>query len=546
MIRQRVRSYKVILLIADALGIGLSYFAAFWISVDFLGKSLGPDRYLDVFPWVLIGWLVVFRFSNLYNIQLRGSEELLALVKGVLIAVLVTLGVAFFYRPTLEDQGYFTFSRTLLVLLAFLTIPTSFIFRKMLRWGRYRLFKSTRHFNRLIIIGRNNVGFMLANELQKHDLGYELVGFVEDDSPANNLGGVNQTCTAPEGTLPDRQAGAVANPLGLTGSECWDRSPAAEISDGETRPENADRDTSANAWEQAVSQFPVVGRIDQVKQIISDRDVSDVWIALPSAPRDKLMKLVELCLKTKVSWKIVPDLYEVMLDWVRIDSLSGVPLIGIKRSNITGLNVVIKRAMDMVFSSILIVLTALPMLLAVVLVKLTSPGPVLFKQKRVGQNGRRFVFLKFRSMYHKSKRGDHKDFTREWITQKSAPARNNSGEKQVYKITNDSRITPVGKFLRKTSIDELPQIFSVLKGDMSLIGPRPPLAYEVEHYREWHKRRLEVKPGITGLWQISGRNFLSFEEMVKLDIYYIENWSVRFDLKIIFKTVFTVLFGKAY
>ncbi|MCK5578337.1 MAG: hypothetical protein KAI63_02315, partial [Planctomycetes bacterium] len=267
MIRQRVRSYKVILLIADALGIALSYFAAFWISVDFLGKSLEPDRYLDVFPWVLIGWLVVFRFSNLYNIQLRGSEELLALVKGVLIAVLVTLGVAFFYRPTLEDQGYFTFSRTLLVLLAFLTIPTSFIFRKILRWGRYRLFKSTRHFNRLIIIGRNNVGFMLANELQKHDLGYELVGFVEDDSPANNLGGVNQTSAEPEGT-------AVANPLELTGSECWDRSPAAEISDGETRPENADRDTSANAWEQAASKFPVVGRIDQVAQIISDRDVS--------------------------------------------------------------------------------------------------------------------------------------------------------------------------------------------------------------------------------------------------------------------------------
>jgi lipopolysaccharide/colanic/teichoic acid biosynthesis glycosyltransferase len=159
------------------------------------------------------------------------------------------------------------------------------------------------------------------------------------------------------------------------------------------------------------------------------------------------------------------------------------------------------------------------MLITTLLIKLTSKGPILFMQKRVGYNGKRFTFLKFRTMYEGINRTIHKDFTKQWI--EGTVEQNDSEQKTVYKIKADPRRTPIGKWLRKFSIDELPQFFNVLKGDMSLVGPRPSLAYEVEQYKEWHKRRLETKPGITGLWQVSGRNLLSFEEMVKLDIYYI-------------------------
>ncbi len=518
------------LLLADALGITISYFGAFWFSIK-LDKELSLNVYRSVFPAVLVGWLVVFRFTGLYNIRLRGSEEFFVLLKGVVIALVITLSSAFFYRPRLDDQTYFTFSRTLLILLAVLTVPVTLLFRHTFRWGRYKLFKTTRHFNRLIIVGHNELGLMLAKELKKHDLGYELVGFVEDFTPEvkNDL----------------------ERTTGQTCEECWDRSPASESSDGLTRPADLPEEFYKNylngSSAATASDIPIIGRIDEIEKIIAEKEITDIWIALPSAPRERLMSLVNLCLKTKVSWKIVPDLYEVMLDWVHIDSLSGIPLIGIRRSNITGLNIIIKRVMDLVITSWLLILASPFLLLIAIFIKLTSPGPVLFKQKRVGQDGRRFVFLKFRSMYHKAPRTKHKEFTKKWIAGTGETTHDNSKkEKKVYKITDDPRITPIGKFLRKTSLDELPQFFSVFKGEMSLVGPRPPLAYEVEHYHEWHKRRLETKPGITGLWQVSGRNLLSFEEMVKLDIFYIENWSVRLDLQIIIKTVFTVLFHKAY
>lgn len=486
MIKRRERSYKVMILVADALGITTAYFTAFWASVNLAGKTLSLDAYLNIFPWILVGWLVIFRFAALYNIQLRGVEEFIGLIKGVIIATIITLSFAFFYRPPADStDSYFLYSRTLSIFMLPFAILSACVFRNLLRWGRQKVFKTTRHFSRLIIVGKNEWGISLAQELSKRDLGYQLVGFVDDN-------------------------------------------PTLKTDD------------------KLKSSIPVIGSIDDIEKIISEQDINDVWIALPSAPREKLMSLVNLCLKTKVSWKIVPDLYEVMLDWMQIDSLSGIPLIGINRSNITGLNAVIKRGMDIIFSLFFIVILSPLMLITSLLIKITSRGPVFFKQKRIGQNSKRFVFLKFRTMYPRSNRTGHKEFTKDWINGTVAAGENQPGSKPVYKIKNDPRITPIGGFLRKFSLDELPQLFNVLNGDMSLIGPRPPLAYEIEHYQEWHRRRLEARPGITGLWQVSGRNLLPFEEMVKLDIYYIENWSIWLDLKILFKTVFAVVFSRAY
>jgi lipopolysaccharide/colanic/teichoic acid biosynthesis glycosyltransferase len=157
-----------------------------------------------------------------------------------------------------------------------------------------------------------------------------------------------------------------------------------------------------------------------------------------------------------------------------------------------------------------------------IIMKLTSPGPVLFRQERVGLYGKHFTFLKFRSMHVNNNADVHKEFIHNLIAKKSsAQTGNDSAGQKIYKITNDTRVTPLGKILRKTSLDELPQFFNVLKGDMSLAGPRPPIPYEVEKYHIWHRRRvMEVKPGITGLWQVEGRSSTTFDEMVRLDIQY--------------------------
>ena len=202
----------------------------------------------------------------------------------------------------------------------------------------------------------------------------------------------------------------------------------------------------------------------------------------------------------------------------------------------------LKRSID-VAGSIGILIASSPVLLAVAAaIKLTSDGPVLFRQQRVGQYGRRFVFLKFRSMHVSNDDTIHKQYMQSFITG------NNGGEQQnsvrtVFKMKDDPRITSVGNFLRKTSLDEFPQFWNVLIGDMSLVGPRPAIPYEVEHYQPWHKQRLSVKPGITGLWQIMGRSSIRFADMVRLDLQYAKSWTPWMDIKILFKTPKAVISG---
>ena len=204
-----------------------------------------------------------------------------------------------------------------------------------------------------------------------------------------------------------------------------------------------------------------------------------------------------------------------------------------------------KRLMDMIGSAAAIILF-LPLFLAIAIaVKLTSDGPVLFRQVRLGRCGRRFTFLKFRSMYVNNDHTIHKEYVERFIAGASGPDQALGSEQKVYKLTADPRITPLGRFLRKTSLDELPQFFNVLKGDMSLVGPRPPVIYEVEHYDLWHRQRLAaVKPGITGLWQVEGRSRVKFDDMVRLDLRYARSWSIWLDIKILVRTPRAVLMGE--
>jgi lipopolysaccharide/colanic/teichoic acid biosynthesis glycosyltransferase len=207
-------------------------------------------------------------------------------------------------------------------------------------------------------------------------------------------------------------------------------------------------------------------------------------------------------------------------------------------------SLILKRGLDLLGSAALTLICSPLFLVIAIAVKCSSKGPILFRQERIGQFGQSFTFLKFRSMYVGNDHSVHREFVTKLITEEAEAERAAGESPAIYKLTKDSRVTGIGRFLRRTSLDELPQLFNVLRGDMSLVGPRPPIPYELSAYKVWHRRRvLEVKPGITGLWQVTGRSRVKFDEMVRLDLRYAISWSLWLDLKILLRTPLAVVRG---
>ncbi|MCS7285885.1 MAG: undecaprenyl-phosphate glucose phosphotransferase, partial [Anaerolineae bacterium] len=281
-----------------------------------------------------------------------------------------------------------------------------------------------------------------------------------------------------------------------------------------------------------IGRFKGLGELDKIPQIIQEEGVDEVIITLPWMYHRKILGIMEQCERYNVKAKIVPDLFQMSLSQIEVDDLSGLPLISVRPLAFRRWEQFIKRAMDLVIASVALVVFTPLMLIIALAIKLDSPGPVLFKQVRVGKGGKEFVMYKFRSM-----RGGAEE-EQEQLKELSEV------DGPIFKIKNDPRCTRVGKVIRRLSLDELPQLYNVLKGEMSVVGPRPPLPSEVAQYKEWHKRRLAVSPGMTGLWQVSGRSLLSFDEMVLLDLYYIENWSPLLDLKILLRTIPKVIISE--
>jgi lipopolysaccharide/colanic/teichoic acid biosynthesis glycosyltransferase len=201
---------------------------------------------------------------------------------------------------------------------------------------------------------------------------------------------------------------------------------------------------------------------------------------------------------------------------------------------------VLKRLLDIIIALSMVIILAPVMLVVAIAIKLDSKGPIIFRQTRIGKNHQPFTFYKFRSMCHNADSTVHKQFVQSLINGKTAESRCNG----TYKLTTDKRITRVGKFIRKASLDELPQLFNIIKGDMTLVGPRPPIPYEVAEYKDWHHRRLDVTPGLTGLWQVEGRSLVSFDEMCAMDIAYVERRSLLLDLVLMVETIPVVLSGR--
>lgn len=284
--------------------------------------------------------------------------------------------------------------------------------------------------------------------------------------------------------------------------------------------------------EEELKNLRVLGGLDRMDHVLRDFEIEKVIIAFSEADSETLLDLASRCNKMGVECSIIPRLFEVITNEISVTEIGGIPLIKLREKRIGGYKLVLKTIEDYALSVIILLLTWPILLVTAAAIKLDSPGPVFFKHRRVGKNGKYFNCIKFRSMVD----GAH--------TMQAELVENDGGNEHgwlCWKKPSDPRITRVGKWIRKFSIDELPQIFNVLAGQMSLVGPRPHIKEEVENYKEWHRQRLNVKPGITGLWQVSGRSDLPFDEMIKLDLFYIEQWSLWMDIKILLRTVSAVL-----
>ena len=275
----------------------------------------------------------------------------------------------------------------------------------------------------------------------------------------------------------------------------------------------------------------VIGTLEDIPGILHGYSIDEVVFIVPRAKLDSIQNSIYVCEIEGVRATIAADLFELKIARARQTELGGMPLVMFETTVAEEWELFIKRAFDIVASGLGIIILSPIFLLTAILIKLTSPGPVFYVNKRMGLNGRKFVLYKFRSMY----KGAH--------TKISELMEKNEMKGPIFKIKNDPRITPLGKLMRKFSIDELPQLFNVLIGEMSLVGPRPPIPQEVANYEPWQRRRLSMRPGITCIWQVSGRSKIGFDEWMKMDLEYIDNWSLWLDVKILFKTIPAVLFG---
>jgi exopolysaccharide biosynthesis polyprenyl glycosylphosphotransferase len=280
-----------------------------------------------------------------------------------------------------------------------------------------------------------------------------------------------------------------------------------------------------------VSNVEVVGDLKDISAIIRDQSIDDVIFVVPRSRLSFIEEAVLACETVGIRAIVAMDLFDLKIARSRHTELDGIPLVSFETTVATEWQLFVKRAIDVIVSGILIIITAPIQLIAAIAIRLTSYGPILFRQLRVGLNGRKFTLYKFRTMYQGA---DGERFTLEAKNEMNGP---------VFKIKNDPRVTKVGKILRKLSLDELPQFYNVLAGHMSLVGPRPPIPEEVRKYQTWQRRRLSMRPGMTCLWQVMGRNNVDFDEWMKLDLEYLDNWSLWLDFRIMVKTIPAVLFG---
>jgi len=284
---------------------------------------------------------------------------------------------------------------------------------------------------------------------------------------------------------------------------------------------------------QNLNQHNVLVNMENFQNVLMNQVVDEIYFALPIKYFKEIQAYVLIAEEMGITSRVLLDLVEMKFSRINVASLGTLPMITFHSVSLNRLQLFIKRVIDIIGAIVGLVITSVFWIGEAIAIKINSPGPIIFAQNRVGMNGRIFKLYKFRSMYIDAEE-----------KKKDMEAQNENKDGFMFKIKDDPRVTSVGKFIRRTSLDEIPQFFNVLKGDMSLVGTRPPTVDEVKRYKNYHRRRISIKPGITGMWQVSGRSRIKdFDEVVHLDTKYIDEWSVGLDIKIMIKTII-VVFGK--
>ncbi len=485
---------KLALVLADALIAGVSFATAFYL------REGGPIFQQGSFAWsrhfapygalmlfVILIRLLALRYYDLY--RLRGEfsfvEDGIRVFKAAAIGSLLIVAAAFLYRGGFDYRA-FSYARMVFV-IDFLIVLVSFQIIRILMRGAQTFFR-LRGINLIptLVVGRGpEAAFCIREMRERPALGYRVVGAVESVNAAGGL-----------------------------------------------------RDTYEGV--------PVISDLAGLPEAIRLSGANEVIIADSHVSGEALFDVMMQCGRRRgIEFRIAPGLFNCLPSKTEVDQIGALPMIKLFREPLSDFARGTKRVSDIIVA-LLAIIVLFPLWLAIaLLIKIDTRGPIFYRQERVGMDGRMFLVYKFRTMRTDADSEIHREYQKKFIAG-HAEANVGDSKKPAYKLRDDPRITRVGRVLRRFSLDEAPQLFNVLRGDMSVVGPRPPIPYEVESYELWHRKRLDMKPGVTGLWQVSGRNQLSFEEMVKLDLFYIENWSLLFDLKIILRTALVLFRGEGY
>ena len=461
--------------VSDAL-LGLSAFIVayalrFHTGIIPVPKGVPPLRqYINVLPFIVVVVPFGFFLQGLYRLRRGRSrvDDFFAVFVGSILAVLFgmmsTLYVETYIVVSARDTGALEVSQPVWVIFLVLNVALTFASREFMREVLERRWRAGIGLKKILIAGCGDLGRLVADKILEHrELGYQIVGFVDDKAAGDHLG---------------------------------------------------------------YRGFPLLGTLDDAAEITVDESVDHLYVALPPEEHVRMLELLESTSREMVDVKVVPDLLQVIALRARLEDLDGIPVININEPPLQGFNSIVKRVIDVAISAVALLALAIPFGIIAVLVKMTSKGSVLFHQERMGLDGKSFTIVKFRSMYQDAER--------------------HTGP--VWAVADDPRVTPIGRFLRRSNLDELPQLWNVLRGDMSIVGPRPERPHFVAQFKHkipQYMLRHKVKAGLTGWAQVNGwRGNTALEKRIEYDLYYIENWSVRLDLKIMWLTLLRGFFHK--
>jgi Undecaprenyl-phosphate glucose phosphotransferase len=472
MLRRYNRLLIAFYIASDAL-LGLSafiiaYTIRFHTGLIPITKGIPPLRqYLNLLPFIAVLVPLGFHLQNLYRLRRGRSwvDDFFAVFVGSILTVVLGIFVTLYVQTYISpnDRGAYEVSNAVWGLFIVFNVALTFALRQVMREVFERRWRSGLGLQKILIAGSGELGRIVADKIIEHrELGYQIVGFV-DDRPGDHLG---------------------------------------------------------------YRGLPLLGTIDETTEIAAREQIDHLYVALAPEQHLKMIDLLDATARECIDVKVVPDLLQVIALKARLWDLDGVPVIDVNDIPLQGLNSVVKRLLDIAISASALAVLAIPIGIIALLVRISSKGPALFRQERMGLDGSRFSIVKFRSMVDDAERESGPVWTRQ----------------------DDVRVTTLGKFLRKSNVDELPQLWNVLRGDMSIVGPRPERPHFVEQFKHRipsYMLRHKVKSGMTGWAQVNGwRGDTALDKRIEYDLYYIENWSIRLDFKIIWLTIVKGFFHK--